>query len=797
MIEKLTTLEKAALLSGKNVWESRDLPRHHIASFFMADGPHGVRKQLGSGDHLGLNASEPATCFPTAATVACSWDVELADEVGRALGREARALDVDVLLGPGLNLKRSPLGGRNFEYFSEDPYLSGQLAAAYVRGIQAEGVAATPKHFAVNSQELRRMASDSVIDERTLRELYLTAFEIVVREAAPRAIMSSYNRVGGVYAHENPHLLTDILRQEWGFDGVVISDWGGSNDPAAAVAAGANLEMPAPGLDSVRQLLEAVEDGRLAEEDLTARAAEVVALAMEARRTPRPEIDLNAHHDMARRAAEGSIVLLRNEDQLLPLGGGTRVALIGDMADVPRYQGAGSSAVNPTRLTSAREAIAHSSLELTAFAQGYRRHSPVDPDLERDAVAAARGADVVLLYLGLDEISESEGVDRRHIDLPDAQLSLLRAVSAANPQVVVVLSAGSVVDMGWADQTRAILHTHLSGQAGAAAGIRVLTGAVTPSGKLAETYPLALTDTPTFGRFPAEGTASVYREGLFVGYRHAEAAGRAVRYPFGHGLSYTTFSYSDLELTDAGADFTVTNTGEVAGAEVAQLYVSAPDSAVVRPEKELKGFVKVDLAPGEARRVTIPFDRYTWRHFDVDSGTWVTEDGSRRVVVGASSADLRLSGDLHVAGVAVSAGNAPAEVRRAMLRGLTDDELRDLFGVTVPRDATSGDLGRNDPLGDLRRARSPLGRFAHWVLATLRRRSEAKGQPDLNIQFLYNMPFRAIGKMTNGMVSDEMVDGIVTLANGHHLRGLRIIIGGFFRNRRTAKDLTRRLSEAR
>ncbi|MHA6510919.1 glycoside hydrolase family 3 C-terminal domain-containing protein [Tessaracoccus sp. Z1128] len=797
MIEKLTTLEKAALLSGKNVWESRDLPRHGIASFFMADGPHGVRKQVGSGDHLGLNASEPATCFPTSATVACSWDVDLADEVGHALGREARALDVDVLLGPGLNLKRSPLGGRNFEYFSEDPYLSGKLAAAYVRGIQAEGVAATPKHFAVNSQELRRMASDSVVDERTLRELYLTAFEIVVRESSPRALMSSYNLVNGTYAHEHRHLLTDVLRDEWGFDGVVISDWGGSNDPVAAVNAGANLEMPAPGLDSVRQLVEAVRDGLVTEADVTARAAEVVRLAIGARRTPRTEIDRDAHHGLARRAAEESMVLLRNEGGILPLAAGTRVALIGDMADTPRYQGAGSSAVNPTRLSSAREAIAASGLDLAAYAQGYRRHSPVDHALESEAATAAGSADVVVLYLGLDEISESEGVDRRHIDLPEAQLSLLRAVAAANPAVVVVLSAGSVVDMAWAGQTRAVLHGYLSGQAGAEAAMRVLTGDVTPSGKLAETYPMSLIDTPTFGRFPAEGRTSVYREGLFVGYRHAEAAGRAVRYPFGHGLSYTTFGYSDLHLTDAGAEFTLTNTGSVAGAEVAQLYVSMPASSVVRPDQELKGFVKVHLAPGESRRVTIAFDRYTWRHFDAATGAWVTEDGARRVVIGAGSADPRLSGELRVDGVSLSPTVDAATLRRAMLRGLTDDEFINLFGLTVPREVTSGDLDRNDPLGDLQRARSPLARFAHWVLATLRSRSEAKGEPDLNIQFMYNMPFRAIGKMTNGMVSDEMVDGIVTLVNGHHLRGLRAVIGGFLRNRRTAKDLTRQLTEAR
>lgn len=793
MIENWTLLEKAALLSGKNVWESRDLPRRGVASFFMADGPHGIRKQLGAGDHLGLNASVKATCFPTSATIACSWDVELADEVGHALGREARALDVDVLLGPGLNLKRSPLGGRNFEYFSEDPYQSGKLAAAFVRGIQAEGVAATPKHFAANSQELRRMASDSVVDERTLRELYLTAFEIVVREASPKALMTSYNMVNGTYAHENRHLLTEILRDDWGFDGVVISDWGGSNDAASAIAAGANLEMPAPGLDSVRQLVDAVQQGRLDEAALTQRAAEVVRLALEARSNPKPQIDFDAHHALARKAAEQAMVLLRNEDDFLPLAPGAKVALIGDMAATPRYQGAGSSAVNPTRVSNAKDVIEASGIDLVGYAQGYRRHSETDEALQREAVALARKSDVIVLYLGLDEVSESEGVDRRHIFLPEAQLSLVRALAAVNQNIAVVLSAGSVVDMEWADQTRAILHGYLSGQAGAEATVRVLTGEVNPSGKLAETHPMALTDTATFGRFPADGRPSIYREGLFIGYRYSDASRRGIRYPFGFGLSYTTFSYSDLQLSDEGAEFTITNTGTVAGAEIAQLYVSTQGSAIVRPEKELKGFAKVHLEPGESRRVEIAFDRYTWRHFDAETGSWITEAGTRQVIIAASAQDLRLSGELNVAGESISATVDPDQLRSAMLRGLTDAEFSDWLGVTVPQDALPAELDRNDPLGDLRHAKSPLGRVAHWVLDLMRRRSEAKGEPDLNIAFLYNIPFRAIGKMTGGTINDEMVDGIVTLANGHHLRGLRMVLGGFRRNRRTVKNLTRQL----
>lgn len=787
MIEKLTTLEKAALLSGKSVWESRDLPRHGIPSVFMSDGPHGVRKQLGSADHLGLHGAVPATCYPTAATVANSWDVDLAEEVGKALGEEAASLDVDVLLGPGLNIKRSPLGGRNFEYFSEDPYLSGKLAAGYVRGIQSQGVAATPKHFAVNSQELRRMASDSVVDERTLREIYLTAFEIVVREAAPRALMSSYNLVNGIYAHENRHLLQEILRDEWGFDGIVITDWGGGNDPVAATPAGGAIEMPAPGLEPVRQLVQAVEEGRLAEEDLDRRAAEVIRLALESRRDNSIEFDVEEHHRIAREAAERSAVLLRNEEAILPLRPGTRVALIGDMAETPRYQGAGSSMVEPTRLDTAKDVIGETSLELVAFEQGYRRGSGPDAQLEASAVAAAKNADVAIVFMGLDEVSESEGLDRNHIDLPKAQVKLLAAVARANPHVIVVLSAGSVVDLSWETHCKALLHGYLSGQAGASAIFRLLTGEVTPSGKLAETYPLALSDTPTYGRFPAENRHSVYREGPFIGYRFYDSAERPVRHPFGYGLSYTRFEYSDLAVDHTGARFTVTNAGEVAGAEIAQLYVSLPATQVVRPDKELKGFAKVWLKPGESRQVSIPFDSYTWRHFDVSSQSWRTEGGEWDVLIGASSADIRLRASQRIDGDEILDEGARG-LRSALLKGASDAQFEQLLGRPLPSESRQRQLGINDPLREMKYAKSLLARAACRVLARLIARSEARGKPDLNLQFIYNMPFRAIGKMSNGVCSSEMVDGIVDVVNGSLLRGLRKVAGGYFRNRRANKQ---------
>lgn len=795
MLDKLTLLEKAALLGGKSVWETRDLPRRGIGSVLMADGPHGVRRQSGSFDNLGLGESEPATCFPTSAAVANSWDLFLAEEIGRALGAEAAAQGVDVLLGPGLNIKRSPLAGRNFEYFSEDPYLAGKLAAAFVRGIQSQGTAATPKHFAANNQELRRMASDSVVDERTLREIYLTAFEIVVREAHPRALMSSYNLVGGTYAHENRWLLTEVLRDEWGFDGVVITDWGGGNDAVAAVEAGGTIEMPKPGLGSARQIVRAVEVGELAVEHLDARAAEVLKLVREARTTA-GAADLDAHHALARRAAAESAVLLRNEGGILPLRAGTSVALIGDMAETPRYQGAGSSLVNPTRLSTAREAFASSGLSLAGFARGYRRNSAADPELERAAVDLAAEADVAVLFLGLDEASESEGTDRTSLAMPAAQISLLRAVAAKNPRVVVVLSAGGVVDLSWSGLTQGLLHAHLAGQAGAEGIVDVLTGAVNPSGKLAESYPHALGDTPTHATFPAEVRHAMYREGPFVGYRFYEAAGRPVKHPFGFGLSYTTFEYSGLAVLADGVRFTVTNTGPVAGAEVAQLYVSRPGSAVLRPEKELKGFAKVFLEPGESRQVTIPFDRYTWRHYDVGAGAWRTEGGTWEVRIGASSADIRLTGETVVDGEVVASPYDVAAMRSALLRGADDATFALLLGRPVPREAAARELTASDPLRELHRARSPLARLAIRVLRSRIRRAEEQGRADLNLLFVYNMPLRAVAKMSGGRLDDAMVQALLTAINGRHLRGIRQLVRAFLRNRRNMAQAEAELRKA-
>ncbi|WP_263118119.1 glycoside hydrolase family 3 C-terminal domain-containing protein, partial [Cellulomonas sp. RIT-PI-Y] len=647
-VDELTLLEKAALLTGATVFETHGVPRLGVRSLWLADGPHGVRKQLGAADHLGIAASQPATCFPTAAAVANSWDVELAERVGAALGAEAAAQGVDVLLGPGLNIKRSPVGGRNFEYFSEDPLLSGKLAAGYVRGIQSRGVAACPKHFAANSQELRRMVSDSVVDERTLREIYLSAFGIVVAEAGPRSIMSSYNRVNGVYAHEDRFLLTRVLREEWGFEGAVISDWGGSNDIVESVRAGGTVEMPAAGLDSVRQIVQAVRTGRLDEADVDARAAEMLRLIAESGEPgTAPVLDADAHHALAREAASRSAVLLKNE-AVLPLAPGTRVAVIGDFALTPRFQGAGSSAVNPTRVDSVAELVGDSGLDAVAVLPGFRRDGQPDDALRDAAVRAAADAEVTLLFLGLPEVAESEGMDRTDLRLPDVQVELLTALAGAGAPVVVVLAAGGVVEMPWLGSARAVLHGYLSGQAGAGGLLDVLTGVVNPSGRLAETVPVALSDTPMAGRFPSTGRTAQYREGLYVGYRYFTTAGVPVAFPFGFGLSYTEFAVADLTATSEAATVTVTNTGDRAGAQVVQVYVRREGPGVHRPARTLAGFARVELDPGQSRTVRIPLASF--RHWDTATGAWQVESGAWTVLAGSHVDDLPLSTTVQVEG---------------------------------------------------------------------------------------------------------------------------------------------------
>ena len=773
IIKKLTLEQKCALLSGADTFRSRGMG--DVPSIWLSDGPHGLRKQAGASDHLGLNPSEKATCFPTATTIANSWNEALGEEIGRALGEEAVEQQVAVVLGPGLNMKRNPLCGRNFEYFSEDPYLAGKLAAAYVRGIQTQGVSACPKHFAANNQELRRMATDSIVDERTLREIYLTGFEIAVKEGKPGCIMTSYNKVNGTYANENEHLLVDVLRKDWGYDKAVVTDWGGSNDHALGVKYGSTLEMPAAGLDCVRELMDAVKSGKVSEADVDARVDELLTLALDAQpalQNAKPA-DMAAHHALARKAAAESIVLLKNEADILPLAEGTKVALIGDFAFTPRYQGAGSSVVNAAQVECLAEEIKSTGLDCIGTAKGYERNGMHNAELAAEAVALSAKADVALLCLGLTEQDESEGLDRPHMMLADNQVALLNAVREKAQKVVVLFHAGSAVELPWLDKCDALLHGALGGQAGASAMLDALTGKVNPSGKLAETWPIHYEDTPSRFHFGGDGVNVEYREGLFIGYRYYQKAGKKVRFPFGYGLSYTSFAYENLAADASGATLTIRNTGKHAGAEVVQLYVRKPDSKLPMPVQELKGFAKVCLQPGESREVCIALDDKAFRCWNVKTSRWEIEGGAYEIRVGASSEDIRLTAAVTVAGTNAPVPYDPAELPSYYagdVQEVSQAEFEKLLGSPVPADKPV--IDRNMTLGQLHHSRAPIGWIIGGVLNLLVKRAMKKGTADLNLLFVHNMPLRAIAKMTNGMVSMGVIDGLVMELKGFWVIGL-------------------------
>ncbi len=719
LLAELTIEEKAALCSGSGFWHTRAVERLGIANIMVADGPHGLRKQTVSGDDVGMGRSVPATCFPTAAALASSWDTELLAQVGSALADEARAEDVGVVLGPGINIKRSPLCGRNFEYLSEDPVLSGDLAAALVAGLQRRGVGASLKHYAVNNQETDRLRVSADVDDRALREIYLAGFERVVKQAKPWTIMCSYNRINGVYASQDHWLLTEVLRDEWGFDGLVVSDWGAVDDNIAAVAAGLDLEMPSTGGVSAARLVDAVKRGALAEEVLDIAVARVLQLveralpAVEAEHT----VDLDAHHELARSVGAACVVLVKNDPvdgtPLLPLdpASGSRLAVIGELARSPRFQGAGSSKVNPYQVTNAldelRDAMNTVASDITVdFAAGYGIDT-TSGDVERraEAVALAGAASTVIVFLGLPASAESEGFDRTDLDLPPNQVDLLDAVAAANDRVVVVLANGSVVAVApWIHQAPAVVEGWLLGQAGGGAIADVLTGRTNPSGRLAETIPLRLEDTPSYLSFPGEDSRVRYGEGIFVGYRHYDAVGREVAFPFGHGLSYTSFEHGDLSVTVLDVDLggtrdpleqprvelalDVTNTGDRAGKETVQVYVGDPVARVARPVRELKAFAKVDLAPGETQRVTFQLTGRDLAYWSTRSGTWELEGGTFAIEVGASSRDIRRRAE-----VEVDPGPAPAPLHEmSTLQEWIDHPI----GGAVLREALA-----TSPSGDL------------------------------------------------------------------------------------------------
>lgn len=761
LVTQMTLEEQALLLSGDGWWQTHGIERLGLAPMVVSDGPHGLRKVVGAG----LAGSVPATCFPTAPGLAATWNTALAHEVGAALGREAQASGVHIVLGPGINMKRSPLGGRNFEYFSEDPVLAGQMARAYIGGVQGEGVGTSLKHFAVNNQEFERMATSSDVDERTLHEIYLRAFEIAIAESAspPWLVMSSYNLVNGVHASEHRELLTTILRERWGFDGFVVSDWGGIHDRVAAVIAGNHLEMPGSGAHNRQKIIDAVRSGGLAAAVLARVTAELVAVILQAHAHHRPgaTFDADAHHALSRRVGAEGIVLLKNAGGVLPLAADAQVAVIGDFAKLPRFQGAGSSQVNPTLVAYPHdELVALLGAEHVRYAQGCDGEGVTSDALIAQALAAAAAADVVVVFAGLPDSYESEGFDRRHIDLPPGQNQLIEALAAAHPQVVVVLMNGSAVAMPWVDRVGAIVEAWLGGQAGGGAIADVLTGRVNPSGKLSETFPVSLQQTPAFPSFPGRDGQAWYGEGLFIGYRHYDQRGLQPLFPFGHGLSYTRFAYTAIHASagtfdvDGGSTLTVeatlTNTGARAGQEVVQLYVRECAPQVVRPERELRAFAKVSLAPGESTTVRFALGRRDFAHYALGLHDWAVTPGRFEVQVGGSSRELPLSAAVEVTS------------SRSARHALTRQSMVQDFHGRPGGEAAYAEMLQALGLGALLAPEDPeqIARLSPEQLTAKRKGDRGA------LAFANEMPLYKIPAMSGGVCSDARIDELVRACQG-------------------------------
>ena len=660
LIKQMTLEEKASLCSGLNFWNTKPIERLNIPSIMMTDGPHGLRKQSASSDHLGLNESLESTCFPTASALACSFDRDLIKELGVALGEECQAEDVSIILGPGANIKRSPLCGRNFEYYSEDPYLSSEMAKSQIQGTQSQGVGTSLKHFAANNQEHRRMTIDTIVDERTLREIYLASFETAIKEAQPWTVMCAYNKLNGEYCSENYKLLTEILRDEWGFEGIVVSDWGAVNDRDKGLYAGMDLQMPYDGGIGDSLIVEAVKNNTLSEEDLDKAVERILNILFKAVENKKENATYlkEEHHELARKIARECIVLLKNEEKILPLKKNEKIAVIGELATKVRYQGGGSSHINPTKLDNTyEEIVSFAGSENVKYSRGYDLSiDDTTQELVEEAKKVASQADKVVLFIGLPERYESEGFDRSHLNLPKNQNELIKELKSVNENIVVVLSNGSPVEMPFISDVKAILEAYLTGQASGSAICDILYGEVNPSGKLAETFPVKLSDNPSFLNFPGEVNKVEYKEGIFVGYRYYDKKEMDVLFPFGYGLSYTNFEYSDLKVSESVIDdnqnvtvsVKVKNTGDVFGKEIVQLYVRDVESSVIRPEKELKGFEKVGLEPGEEKEVTFELNKRSFAYYNTDINDWYVESGEFEILIGKSSRDIVLKEGINV-----------------------------------------------------------------------------------------------------------------------------------------------------
>lgn len=790
LVARMTLAEKASLCSGKDFWCLKGLERLGLPEIMVTDGPHGLRKELTAADKPGLNQSVPAVCFPTASAIACSFDRLLLHEVGKAIGEECRQEQVAVLLGPGINMKRSPLCGRNFEYFSEDPYLAGEIASAFVDGVQGQNVGVSLKHFAANNQETRRTSVESVMDERTFREIYLPAFERTVKKARPWTVMCSYNRLFGVYACLNKRLLTDILRTEWGFDGLVMSDWFATVDRVQALEAGLDLEMPHVEETSDERILRSAENGSLSLEALNTAATRLVTLILRSMERQGYQYDVAGHRALARRAAVQSAVLLKNEGDILPGKPTQKAAVIGAFAMVPRYQGTGSSKIQPIKLENPREQLTLAGLDFE-YADGYRMDSDLpDAALIEQACRIARDKEIVYVFAGLPNSSEAEGFDRDSMAMPEGQVGLIQAVSKVNDQVVVILLGGAPMEMAWADLVPGILLMYLGGEAVGGACADLLLGKAGPGGRLAESWPFKEADSPSHDYFPGYPLTVEYREALFIGYRYYDSAKKAVRYPFGYGLSYTEFEYSDLKLSMKNLKDTdlltvsciIKNTGACAGSEVAQLYLSCRDSVIIRPEQELKGFEKVHLEAGQSRGVTFTLSGRDFSYFNTELADWHVESGDYEVRIGASSRDIRLSALVHVdstrqAKLPDLRKISPAYYDLAKGLKVPDEQFTALLGSPLPaRQRQKGSPHTvNSTLTDIQD--KWLGRYL-WNKMKKQAKELGKDNPDLMImaeKMLPELPLRFLTMLAPGSISLAKVEGLVEILNGHLVKGVQML----------------------
>ncbi len=789
LIAQMTLEEKASMCDGLDYWHSQPVERLDIKSIALNDGPHGIRKKGDPKENTDVLLGVPAICFPTASATACSWDTDLIYKMGEALGDECRKEQVSVLLGPGTNIKRSPLCGRNFEYFSEDGLLAGEMSAAFVNGVQSKGIGTSLKHYAANNQETRRMTVNAVVDERTLRETYLLPFEIAVKKSQPWTVMNSYNRLNGTYAAENKWLLTDVLRDDWGYEGVVITDWGAENERVPGLVAGQEIEMPTSSGIGTKLIIDAVNDGSLDEAILDAAVDKIIELTKKAEPMlgQKYTYDADAHHQLAREIAGQCMVLMKNDNNVLPLKKDAKIALIGEMAHTPRYQGAGSSLINPIKLDNAYQTMKDMGVDFT-FSKGYELKKCKEKkalELIVDAKNKAKDADVAVVFVGLTDEYETEGADRHHLSIPPMHITLVEEVAKVNPNTVVVLSGGASVEMPWADKVPAILNMFLTGQAAGSAVCDILFGDVNPSGKLSETYPLALEDNSSHNYFPGTTVSVEYREGIYVGYKYYDTAEKEVAFPFGFGLSYTTFEYSDIKVsadkikdTDTvTVSFKVKNTGDVDGAEVAQLYVNDVESTIYRPVKELRGFKKVFLKAGEETEISIDLDKRAFAYYNVNLGDWHVESGDFKILVGASSRDIKLEATVNVestvkAEIPDYRKSAPCYYG-ADIMAVSDEAFKAIYGKEIP----PSQRDKNAPFTVLNTIED--SKDGKWGGRLYRLLIKLLGADTLAGAVATQLPIKNFISMSFGLFSPEMADGLILILAEDKLgKGLKIIFKG-------------------